>query len=84
MVSSVIDAKTWPKTMEILEDYRKGHDGVIGLPLSYVVRSEEVVAPSLDETEMRFLSAGDEIVAHAQIIEGGLRNLTFKTDMMKV
>ena len=84
MVSLVIDAKTWPKTMDSLEDYRKGHIGVKRLPLSYVVRSEETMAPSLDEPEMRFSSAGDEIVVCAQIIEGGLRTVTFKIDMMKV
>ena len=49
-----------------------------------MVISEEVVAPSLDEPETSFLSAEDEMVAHTLIIEGGMRTLTFKIDMMKV
>ena len=38
----------------------------------------------MDEPEASFLSAKYEMVAHAPIIEGGLRNSTFKTDMIKV
>ena len=59
MVSPVIDAKNWPKTMNSLEEYLRGHIGVKGLPLSYVVISEEEVAPSLDEADKSFLSAED-------------------------
>ena len=83
MVSLAIDAKNWPKTMESLEDYLRGHIGVKGVSLSYVVRSEEVVAPSLDEPETSFLSAEYEMVARAPIIGGGMRTVTFKTDMLK-
>ena len=70
--------------MESLEEYLRGNIGVKGVPLSYVVSSEEAVAPSLDEPVTSFLSAEDEMVARAQILEGGLRNVTFKIDMMKV
>ena len=49
-----------------------------------MVISKEVVAPSLDEPETSFSSSEDEKVACAPIIEGGLRTVTFKTDMMKV
>ena len=45
---------------------------------------EESAAPSLDEPETRFLLAVDDMVACAQILEGGLRTITFKKDMMKV
>ena len=38
----------------------------------------------MDEPETSFLSVEDDMVACAPIIEGGLRNVTFKTDMMKV
>ena len=38
----------------------------------------------MDEPETSFLSAEDEMVARAPILEGGLRNVTFNTDMMKV
>ena len=48
LLSPVIDANNWPKTMEILEEYHRGDIGVKGVPLSYVVISKEVVAPSLD------------------------------------
>ena len=82
LVSPVIDVKKWPKTMENLEEYLRGHIGVKGVRLSYVARSKEAVAPSLEEPDTRFLSAKDEMVAHAPILEGGLRNVTFKTDMM--
>ena len=83
MVSLVLDAHNWPKTMESLEEYLRGNIGVKGVPLSCVVRSKEAVAPSLDEPETSFSSTEDEMVAHAPILEGGMRTLTFKTDMMK-
>ena len=54
------------------------------MPFYYVVISEEAVAPSSDESETSFLSAKDEMVARTPILEGGLRNLTFKTDTTKV
>ena len=38
----------------------------------------------MDEPETSFLSAKDKMVVHAPIIEGGQRNVTFKTDMMKL
>ena len=38
----------------------------------------------MDEPETSFLSAEDEMVARAPIIEGGTRTITFKTYMMKV
>ena len=84
LVSPAIDAKNWPKTMESLEEYLRGNIGVKWVPLSYVVRSEEALAPSLDEPETSFLSAEDETVAHAPILEGGPRTLTFNIDTMKV
>ena len=37
----------------------------------------------MDEPETSFLSAEDEIVARAPILEGGTRTVTFKTDMIK-
>ena len=43
VVSPVIDAKNWPKKMDILEEYLRGHIGVKGVPLSYVMISEEAV-----------------------------------------
>ena len=49
-----------------------------------MARSEEAVDPSLDEPETSFLSSEYEMVACAPILEGGLRTVTFKTDMMKV
>ena len=83
VISPAIDAKNWPKTMESLEEHLRGHIGVKGVPLSYVVRFKEAVAPSLDEPETSFSSAEDEIIACAPILEGGLRTVTFKTDMIK-
>ena len=70
--------------MDSLDEYLRGHIGVKGIPLSYVVRSEEAVDPSSDEPETSFLSVKDEMVARAPIIKGGLRTVTFNTDMMKV
>ena len=84
VVSLVIDAKNWPKTMESLEESLKGHIGVKGVPLSFVTRYEEAVAPSLDKHEARFLSAKYEMIARAPILEGGMRTVTFKIDMMQV
>ena len=84
LVSTVIDTNNWPKTMESLEEYLKGHIGVKGLPLSYMMIFKEAVAPSLDEPETSFLSSEDEMVARAPIIECSVRTVTFKTDTMKV
>ena len=42
------------------------------------------MAPSLDEPKTRFLSDKDKMVARAPILEGVMRTVTFKTDMMKV
>ena len=47
------------------------------------MRHKEAVDPSLDAPETSFSSAKDEMVARAPILEGSLRNVTFKTDMMK-
>ena len=49
----VIDAKNWPKIMESLEEYLRGHIGVKGVPLYYVVIPKEVVASILDEPATR-------------------------------
>ena len=68
VVSPVIDAKNWPETMESLGEYLRGHIGVKGVPLSYVVLSKEAVSHSLDEPETRFSSADDEMVLRATII----------------
>ena len=38
----------------------------------------------MDKPKTTFLSAKYEMVACAPILEGGLRTITFKTDMMKV
>ena len=70
--------------MECLEEYLRGNIGVKGVPLSHVVRSNEAVAPSLDQPETSFLSAEWEMVARAPILGDGLRTITFNTDMMKV
>ena len=43
-----------------------------------------MVSPSLDEPATRLSAVEYEKVARAPIIEGGLRTVTFKTDMMKV
>ena len=75
LVSPVIGAKNCPKTMESLEEHLRGDIGVKGVPLSYVVRTEETVAPSLYEPDTSFSSSEDEIVACAPIIEGDLRTV---------
>ena len=48
-----------------------------------MVRPKEAAAPILDGPETSFLSAEDEMVARVPIIEGGMRNVTFKIDTMK-
>ena len=70
--------------MESLEEYLKGNIGVRGVPLSYVVRSKEAVAPILDEPGTNFSSSEDEMFARAPILEVSLRTVTFKTNTMKV
>ena len=38
----------------------------------------------MDKPETSFSSAEDKMVAHATILESGMRTVTFKTDMIKV
>ena len=38
----------------------------------------------MDESQTSFLSYEDKMVARAPILEGGMRKVTFKKDMMKV
>ena len=38
----------------------------------------------MDEPETRFSSAKYDMVAHIPILEGGMRIITFETDIMKV
>ena len=82
VVSPVIDANNLPKTMESLEEYLRGNIGVKGVLIYYVVRSEEAVAPILDEPETTLLSAEDEMVARVPILDCGLTTVTFKIDMI--
>ena len=42
------------------------------------------MAPILDEPETSFSSAEDDMVVCLPILEGVLRTVTFKTDIMKV
>ena len=84
MVSPVIDAKNWPKTMGSSDEYLRGHIGVKGVPFSCVVISEEAAAPSLYEPDISFLSSEYEMFERVPILEGGLRTVTFKTYMVKV
>ena len=37
IVPTVVDLKNWPKSMESLEQYVRGHWGVDGGPLGYVI-----------------------------------------------
>ena len=84
VVSPSIDAKNLPKTMGSLEEYLRGHIGVKRVPLYYAVISKESVDPRLDEPKTSFWSAEYDMVECAPIREGGLRNVTLRTDMMKV
>ena len=84
LVSTMIDAKNWPETMESLEEYLRGNIVVRGVLLSYVMRSKNSVAPNLDKPKTSFSSAEYEMVARTLIIEGILRTVTFKIYMTKV
>ena len=83
LVSLVIDAKNWPKTMESVKEYLRGDIAVKWVQLSYVLRSEKTVSPSSDEPEMSFSSNEDDMSAQALVFEGDLKTVIFKIDMMK-
>ena len=71
-----IDFKNWPKTMDAIEQWIKGHRGVDGSLLGYVTRKAvnlfpEAAAtdPAMGDANSTYMSHDDEVVARHQIID---------------
>ena len=71
-----IDFKNWPKTMDAVDQYIKGHRGVDGSSLGYVTRKSSKLFPpaAVDDPKMGtansvYMSHDDEVVARHRIID---------------
>ena len=58
----LVNTHDWHKTLEAIEEYHRGCPGVMGIPLSYVVREAELVMPD-PEPGAPMCSLQDELIA---------------------
>ena len=75
----VIDHKDWPKTMENLTEYLHGFRGTTGVPLSYIMRTNETppgtgTDPTFGAAGSKYNSIEEEMVARAPIRDGTAAN----------
>jgi hypothetical protein len=76
IIAPTIDFKNWPKTMDVLDQWVKGHRGVDGSSLGYVYRKTANLFPpaAADDPPMgavdsTYMSHDDEVVARHRIID---------------
>ncbi|KAL3809730.1 hypothetical protein ACHAXA_011325 [Cyclostephanos tholiformis] len=73
-VVPTINAKNWPRTMELVENYIRGHLGVDKTPLSYVIRANLFPPPAADDpifgtADIEYLSIDEEIITRHRIVD---------------
>ena len=73
-VVPTIDAKNWPRTMESVENYIRGHLGVDKTPLKYVIRVDLFPPPAANDpifgaADSEYLSIDEEIIARHRIVD---------------
>ena len=78
-----LDTKNWPKTMESLEIYIKGHRAGEKGPLSYVVRKElfppaAAVDPGFGDIGTKYNNHDDEMIARQRIIDASVATMDLK------
>jgi hypothetical protein len=61
----VIKDDNWPRTIDDMEEYLRNHLGQMKIPLAYIVRKEETVAPSATDPPANYSIAQDELIARA-------------------
>jgi hypothetical protein len=78
-----LDSKNWPRTIEAMEEWLGGCLGVTKIPLAYVIREEEAVAPF--DPQVVYPTKLEELIARAPILDpnGGYCQ-TNLTDRAKV
>ena len=71
-----IDFKNWPKTMDAVDQYIKGHRGVDGSSLGYITRKTSKLFPppaaddpTMGDVDSVYMSHDDEVVARHRIID---------------
>jgi hypothetical protein len=80
-----IDFKNWPKTMELLDQWVKGHRGVDGSSLGYVFRRDENLFPPAaaddpptGDADSVYESHDEEVIARHRIINQASATRTLK------
>ena len=73
-VAPTIDVKNWPRTMELVENYIRGHLGVDKTPLSYVIRVDLFPPPAAGDpifgtADSVYHSIDDKIIARHRIVD---------------
>ncbi len=82
-VIPVVDFKNWPKAMESLAQYIRGHRGVLKGPLSYVTRRDlfpmnAVTDPGYNTAGSKYNDHDDEIIAWQRIVDASAATLSLK------
>jgi hypothetical protein len=74
-ITPTIDFKNWPKTMDVLDQWVRGHRGVDGSSLGYVIRKSTNLFPPaaaddppMGAGESTYMSHDDEVVARHRIV----------------
>lgn len=65
----VITGSDWPKNIEAIEEFLRGCRGCTGVPLIYVIRSNEQVPDSDDDPGTNYESLDDQLIARAPIYD---------------
>ena len=80
-----INPRDWPRTIEAIEEWLRGHLGVTKIPLAYVVREEIEVLPEADDPEANYTSKQDHLIARAPIqTAAGAKTATYLSDNSRV
>ena len=76
IIVPAIDFKNWPKTMDSIEHWIRGHRGVDGSSLGYVIRKSDNLFPptaaddpTMGAADSVYMSHDDEVVARHRIID---------------
>jgi predicted ribosome quality control (RQC) complex YloA/Tae2 family protein len=81
----VINEKNWPRTLDNIEEYLRNHLGQTDIPLSYIVRKEADVVPSLLDPQANYSIIHDEMIAWAAHMDAnGDRTQLYNTDNKRV
>lgn len=79
--------KNWTKTLEDIVEHLGSVLGVTGIPLAYVLRTEEAVTPAADDAADNYATPREEMIARAPIRTGGADTPftpTYQADVEKV